>query len=305
MWVRLVFFLGLPQNRAMLTRVRQVLQAGIEQGLHTGAQVYVSLRGQPVGDFAVGVARPDARYPWQSAGKPLAAVAIAQLYERGKLPLDDRLRRILTHTATGVAAYDRVANWRLLGDVIQEIDGREFSRYVREEIFLPVGMRQSSFGEPPPDGALWNTFRTPPVPLPWENTGQPGNGACGPVRELGKFYEALLAGTLLKPATLSLFTQRHREGLFDETFRHKLDWGLGFIVNSNRYGVEAVPYGFGRYASERTFGHGGAQSCMGFADPDRQLVVAWVCDGLCGEPRHHRRNLALNTAVYEDLGIGV
>ena len=98
MWVRLVFFLGLPQNRAMLTRVRQVLQAGIEQGLHTGAQVYVSLRGQPVGDFAVGVARPDARYPWQSAGKPLAAVAIAQLYERGKLPLDDRLRRILTHT---------------------------------------------------------------------------------------------------------------------------------------------------------------------------------------------------------------
>lgn len=295
-----------PKTRRVFPRVRQLLQAGIEQGLHTAAQFYVSRAGVTLADFAVGNARPETRFPWQSAGKPLAAVAIGQLYERGQVALDDRLRQILTHTnARGEAAYDRQANWQILGAVIEQTDGRPFTRYVAEEIFRPAGMANSNFGDPPPDGVLWNTFKSPPVPLPWENTGQPGNGACGPIRELGRFYEVLLAGRLLQPATLGLFTTRHRQGKFDATFRHVMDWGFGFIVNSNRYRVETVPYGFGRYASENTFGHGGAQSCIGFADPDRQLVVAWLCDGLCGEPRHHRRNLGLNTALYEDLGLGL
>ncbi len=300
------FVRSAPKTRHVFSRARQLFEAGIQQGLHSGAQLYVSRAGAPLADFVFGVSRFETRYPWQSAGKPLAAVAIGQLHERGLLPLDDRLRQILTHTnAAGEAAYDRQANWRILGDVIRQTDGRDFSRYVREEIFVPAGMLHSDFGETPPDGVLWDTFRLPPVALPWANAGEPGSGACGPIRELGRFYEALLAGRLLQPATLALLTARHRQGKFDATFRHLMDWGFGFIVNSNRYGVETVPYGFGRYAAESAFGHGGAQSCLAFADPDRQLVVAWLCDGLPGEPRHHRRNLALNSAIYKDLGMGL
>jgi CubicO group peptidase (beta-lactamase class C family) len=123
------------------------------------------------------------------------------------------------------------------------------------------------------------------------------------VRELGRFYEGLLAGKLLNAETLRRFTQRTRSGLFDHTFKHTLDFALGFIVNSNRHGAETVPYGYGRHASEEAFGHSGAQSSCAFADPAHGLVVAWATNGTPGEPRHQRRQREINTAIYEDLGL--
>src|SRR5215208_2026172 len=106
----------------MLTRTQATLEAGIEQGLHLGAQVYASIDGAVVGDIAIGEARPgvpmtpDTLTLWLSSTKPIAAVAIMQLVERGKLSLDDivafhipefaqggkqdiTIRHLLTHTA--------------------------------------------------------------------------------------------------------------------------------------------------------------------------------------------------------------
>ncbi len=99
-----------------------VLQSGIDAGLHPGAQLYVSLHGQVLANIAVGEARPgvpmtpDSLNLWLSSTKPVGAVAIAQLWERGLLELDDpvvkfipefgqkgkeanTVRHILTHTA--------------------------------------------------------------------------------------------------------------------------------------------------------------------------------------------------------------
>ena len=41
----------------------------------------------------------------------------------------------------------------------------------------------------------------------------------------------------------------------------------------------------------------------GFADPEHGLVVAWATNARIGEPRHNARNRAINTAIYEDLGL--
>ena len=98
-------------------------------------------------------------------------------------------------------------------------------------------------------------------------------------------------------------TTRQRVDRFDESFQHRVDWGLGVICNSQRYG-ETVPYGFGEHASDRAFGHGGAQCAMALADPEHDLVIAWCLNGLCGEPRHNLRNRQINTAIYRDLRIG-
>ena len=104
-----------------MKRTLDILRRGIDEGLHLGAQVYVSLNGKPVLDDAVGEARfgvpmtRDSINGWLSAVKPITAVAIAQLWERGELTLDDRiamhipkfarggkeaitLRHLLTHT---------------------------------------------------------------------------------------------------------------------------------------------------------------------------------------------------------------
>ena len=76
---------------------------------------------------------------------------------------------------------------------------------------------------------------------------QSGNGR-GPIQELGCLYEMLLAGGegLLAGRTIAALTSRKRVGLFDHTFQHEMDWGLGFMVDNNRYGPDTVPYSFGR-----------------------------------------------------------
>src|SRR5688500_19012468 len=111
----------LDGDAAALPKTLAALRGGVGRGLHPGAQAYVSKAKKTVGDFAVGAARPgvpmrrDTLVLWMSAGKPAAAVAVAQLWERGRLDLDDpvakhvpefgargkeaiTVRHLLTHT---------------------------------------------------------------------------------------------------------------------------------------------------------------------------------------------------------------
>jgi CubicO group peptidase (beta-lactamase class C family) len=362
-----------------LPRSLALLDQGRAAGLHRGAQLYVSLRGQSVAEAAIGESRPgvpmtaDTINLWFSSGKPLTAVAIAQSLERGLLSLDDpvarfipefathgkessTIRHLLTHTAGfrdadklpsdlgweetiaricatpaeadwppgKRAGYQYFSSWFVLGEMVRRLDGRAFGDYIREEILLPLGMSDSWMGIPPKQfqnygerlGWMHLVTATGLKPrVSWNNEAvaascRPGSNARGPMRELGQLYEALLGfraradgSPLLSVETDQLFTARHRVGLFDETFQHTLDWGLGFLLDSNRYGADTVPYGYGSHSSEETFGHGGSQSSSAFADPKHGLVVAWICNGMPGEKLHQVRARDLNTALYEDLGL--
>jgi CubicO group peptidase (beta-lactamase class C family) len=348
----------------------------MRQGLHIGAQVYASIDGRPVADFAIGKARPgvamtpDSIMMWQSCGKPVTALALAQQWEKGRLGLDDRIeqhipgfgrggkeavtiRHVLTHMAgfrwvqvgSPDEAWDRVieriaeapqekdwvagrtagyspfVSWFLLGEIVRRLDGREFGQYVREEILEPAGMLDSWLAMPPERyrdygdriGVLQRTGRGTVVPVDYDNEKvsthcRPGGGMRGPVRELGRFFETLLAGgiagstRLALPQTIEAMTARHRTGVQDVTFNHIVDFGLGLIVNSAQYGADTVPYGFGPISSPRTFGHGGAQAAIAFADPQRRLVVAIVCNGLPGEAAHQARMRAVLEVLERDLG---
>jgi len=221
--------------------------------------------------------------------------------------------------------YDPARSWFILGEMLQRVDPqhRRIDQIVRQEILEPLGMLNSWMAIPAEqsqqfESRLGKTYTSQdgilkPAPGNTEEycrSPSPGGSMRGPIRELGAFYEMLLregttpAGrTILHPQTAEMLTYRQREDEFDTTFQHKVDFGLGIIVNSNRYGAETVPYGFGRYASQRAFGHGGAQSSIGFADPEYELVVAAVANGLPGEQIHNDRFRELNSAIYEDLGI--
>jgi CubicO group peptidase (beta-lactamase class C family) len=109
-------------------------------------------------------------------------------------------------------------------------------------------------------------------------------------------------GKVLRLETVDTVTSRQRTGILDETFQFKMDWGFGFIINSNRDGFQ-MPYSYGRYASRDTFGHSGNQLSCAFADPASRLVVAWACNGMPGERKHQQRQRAINNAIYEDLGL--
>lgn len=365
----------------ILPRTAAVIQAGVDRGLHTGIQIYVSLHGEVIVDFAITVDSPgeegisdvhsDSLMLWLSAGKPLTAVAVLQLAEQCRVDLNApvatllpefaaagkgsvTLRHLLTHTGgfrnvdagwphaswpdsvsticaaplesgweVGQSAgYHPASSWYILGEIIGRVSGQPFSQYLRKEICEPLKMTSTWNGMAPERyarersriGELSQRDRGETTRLPWHDevhcaAPSPGANTRGPIRELGWFYEALLSGILhdecpiLSQESISILTQRHREGLFDETLRHKVDFGLGVILNSNRYGAETVPYGFGRFCSEDTFGHGGAQSSIGFADRQNELVVAWAANVRAGEGQHQKRNREINSAIYEDLGL--
>jgi CubicO group peptidase (beta-lactamase class C family) len=311
---------------------------------------------------------------WLSSTKPVTAVAVAQLWERGRLELDDpvarhvpefaangkeriTLRHLLTHTGgirmpeTGwpqrsweeivaricamkpeprwtpgeKAGYHQTSSWFILGEVVQRLGGRPFPLYVRQEIFEPLGMTDSWIGMPRERylayqaggriGAMWNTEGAEARSHGWDTEERcvhpsPGGNGYGPMSELGRFYEMLLGrGTwkdrrILSPRTVEAFTSPSRVGMMDATFKHVLDWGLGFIVSSARYGAETVPYGYGHHASPRTFGHSGYRSSVAFGDPETGLAAALVFNGTPDNRRHELRVRRVLDAVYEDLGMG-
>ena len=357
-----------------LPRTSKVIEDGIAEGLHLGAQVYVAVDGKVVGEGAIGEARagvpmtPEHLIIWWSMTKATVAVSVAQQWERGRIELDApvasyvpefgangkegiTVRHCLTHTggfrtadAVMSAAKDPVANWEevvagicavpldhdwvpgetagyhllagmtMLAEVIRRVDGRFYSDYVREELFLPLGMEDCWVGMPVDRfesygeliGAMHHTAGDAPLPLDrLDSLGSltrcsPGGGGRGPMRQLGRLYEMLRGGgeldgvRVLGPQTVEAISARHRTERFDRTFGIVCDWGLGFGIDSSSHG---------RHSSRRVFGHGGAQSSMAYCDPEHGLVVAIQTNGMPGTQKHYVRLAAISDAVYEDTGL--
>jgi len=294
-------------------------------------------------------------------------VAILQLWERGRLGLDDRigdyvddwgggkerctLRHVLTHTGGfpnagskifdadlpydeevrwiaawraewepgTAAAYHPSSSWKILGAVVEKIDGRPVDRYVRDEICDPLGLENVRMGISEVEQQTLGERRTPvywkghAMPVndadgfrmapyrvdeihnqPWHVAKvEPGGGMRGPARELGRFYESLLGfgpAEVLDPRTVELMGAVHRYGLRDQLFRMNIPWGLG------------VQRAFSGGASRRAFGHGGMASSRGLADPETGLVLALVTNGLPSFLPAEERLFQVTDAVYSALG---
>jgi CubicO group peptidase (beta-lactamase class C family) len=301
-----------------------------------------------------------------SAGKPVTVVAVLQLWEEGKLGLDDRIgdfvdgwgagkerctiRHVLTHTGGFPSAdsrlfdadvpYDEVvariagspalwepgtdaayhpsSGWKILGAIVERVDGRRIDAYVRDEVFAPLGVnmrlgipqdQQSALGERITP-VYWRGHVMPSINadgslqmVPYEvdkfhNEGyfvakvEPGGGMRAPARELGRFYESLLGygPPLLEPRTVDVMGAVHRYGIKDRLFRRNIPWGLGAQV--------AFTGGTGR----RAFGHGGMASSRGLADPEFGLVMVIVSNGLPAFLPAEQRLFQVTDAVYSALG---
>jgi CubicO group peptidase (beta-lactamase class C family) len=340
------------------------LQRGVADGRHAGAQLYASRFGKPVVDFACGEAAPgrpmtpDTLTAWFSASKPLTAMAIALLVDRGQVDLDDPVRRylpafgagkeactlrhVLTHQGgfTGAVGHANVLNWEeiiaaictypaeyapgsragyhstsgwyVLAEVLRRVDGRGIDRFLADEFFGPLGMRDSHLGIPEARQAelgarlalvqLGRTARehfasaefvaqfNGPAEIARVN---PSGGGRGPARDLGRFYEVLLAQgrwedrQILDPRTVQLFTACHRWDLPDKTLAGApLPWGLGFCLYGNADVHPAV--------SRRVYGHSGMVSCVAFADPESGLVCVVVTTGLLDAMTNARRLREVN-----------
>jgi CubicO group peptidase (beta-lactamase class C family) len=336
-------------------RVRAVLQRGIEAGDYLGAQAYVSRHSAPVVDFALGRARVDkpmtteTLVSWQCNTKPVTAVAVCLLWERGQLDLDApvvrylpdfgrhgkdaiTLRHLLMHTAgfaddpplatlgaptwqqverlvcesrledghtPGAAArYSPWFGYATLGQVVTRVDGRPFPRFVRDEIFRPLGMDDCWIGVDPADGDAFSVAdrmaflydlggddpRVPPIGAVLQARGlescSPASGGIGPMRQLARFYESMLSGR-------GVLGERTVGAMVDS----RQPWGLGFMV---------LPGHFGAWCA-RAFGHDGLRSSLVFADPQHGIVVAAMVNSL----GHGSSNIALLLEVSKAVYLSV
>ncbi len=244
----------------------------------------------------------------------------------------ESVRRVIDTPATlavGTAAYHPQSSWFLLAEAIRILDARvndkrSFPEVLRHRLLQPAMLHRTHCGITAAESAGWSDNTLPTlyerqqgklVPSAyssgdWLSAPSAGGNLRGPIRELGRFYELLLregllpdGRRLLQPEVIRQLTTPIRRGEFDLTLQHKVDFAAGVICNSARYGADTVPYGFGKAATDASFGHGGAQCSIGFCDPQHGLVVAWAANAFCGEGQHQRRNQMINDAVWKDLGL--
>ncbi len=220
------------------------------------------------------------------------------------------------------AGYHARGSWLVLAEVACRAMGGEFGCLVGKEVCGPLGVAGLRFD--------WTERGAASAGRGWagmewtvegarvggasggEEGGRgagwldPGSGLRGSAREMAWMYSGLLGRTegWIRGELLDAMTGPQRVGTFDLTFGAVVDFGLGFVLNTPARGGKPMPYGYGRHAGPRTFGHSGRQSACAFADPDAGVAVAWSFNGMPGERVHQARQREVNEAVYEELGLG-
>jgi CubicO group peptidase (beta-lactamase class C family) len=217
------------------------------------------------------------------------------------------------------AAYHASSAWRILGAIVQAVDGRPIGTYLHDEVIAPLALEDTYLGIPPdeqarlgdrivpvswkghmlpkidPDGGLLMApYRVDEVHNEsWHIAKvEPGGGMRGPSRALGRFYESLLGygPAVLEPRTVEVMRAVHRFGMKDGVLGRRTPWGLGVQVD------------FSGGTTRRAFGHGGMASSRGLADPECGLTLAVVANGLPGFVAAEQRVLEITDAVYTALG---
>jgi CubicO group peptidase (beta-lactamase class C family) len=210
-----------------------------------------------------------------SVTKLLVARAAQIAIEEGAVDLDtaagppgSTVRHLLAH-ASGLAMHSdetlarpgtrRIYSnygFAVLAETVQQASGIEFSRYLSEAVFDPLGMTASRL-----DGGAQAA----------------GFGATSTVADLAAF-----AGDLLTPVTVS--AQMHAEAtavqfpglngvLPGYGQQRPNDWGLGFEIRDAK-----SPHWTGAKNSARSYGHFGQSGTFIWADPEANLALVVLTD---------------------------
>ncbi len=219
------------------------------------------------------------------------------------------------------AGYHIATSWLILGEIVRRLDGRPVDEFLKKELFEPLEMSHSGLSmskelcsssgwdisglyrtdTQTPYSSLEKYFESP-------NLVRPGASGRGPAHELGNFMEMMLnkgefkGRRILSEYTVDILIERHREDMLDLTFNKTIDWGLGFMLDSKMHN-RVYPYSFGPWCSADTFGHNGNQSSAAYVDPEHDLVVVFIFNGMPGEYDHNKRLHAMNDAIYRDLNL--
>jgi CubicO group peptidase (beta-lactamase class C family) len=215
------------------------------------------------------------RFPLASVTKLLVARAAQVAIEEGVVELDtpagptgSTVRHLLAHTSGLSMRTEEVQaepgkrriysnfGFGVLAETVQRASGIEFTDYLREAVFEPLGMASSAL---------------------IGGADAAGFGVESTVADL-----AVFAVELLRPALVS--EQMHADAstvqfpglagvLPGFGTQRPNDWGLGFEIRDSK-----SPHWTGSRNSARTFGHFGQAGGFIWADPDAELAFVVLTD---------------------------
>ncbi len=222
------------------------------------------------------------------------------------------------------AAYHAMSFGWLTGELVRRVTGTPIDEYAREQVFDPLDMARTHLGRPTDvelpelvgfDGP--DRCRQPDVGLkgltPSEGAAMfnrddvqravvPASTAVGTASDMARFYAALANGgeldgaRILSERAVERATTLQTEVDHDERLGVPRRNALGF----ERAGLPTDKYGV--LAPRRVFGHGGFGSSVAWADPARDLAMAYVTNGVREEAEHRARANAMAEAVRTAVG---
>ena len=174
-----------------------------------------------------------------------------------------------------------------LGRIVEVVSGQKYEDFLRQRIFRPLGMNDTTFWpargqikriaksyQPAKDGRgleeieisfikgnLGDRKRTP----------FPAGGLFSTARDIARFYQMMLNGGkydgkwLLSNHAVEEMT-RTQTGEIKTGFTEGMSYGFGFAVVKEPAGVTGM-------LSPGTFGHGGAYGTQSWADPKKDLIL--------------------------------
>jgi len=210
----------------------------------------------------------------------------------------------------------------VLAEIIERRTGVEFKQFVRQRILEPMGIAdQMLLGLPPELNARVADVLhvVPPTPPPggWGEVtpdailrfnepsvravGVPGGGGVGTAAGLALFYQPLVNGgvtadgtRVMKAETIAYATTpRTKDFHVDLIFQKPINRALGVVVAGDRENM--VYRGFGRTASSRAFGHGGAGGQIGWGDPETGISLGYCTNGFVDDEMQGRRGVAVSS----------
>ncbi|WP_236794169.1 serine hydrolase [Amycolatopsis sp. GM8] len=209
--------------------------------------------------------------------------------------------------AGAVPAYQFLAFGFMLGELVQRVTGRPFRDVLSTEVLTPLGVRDTHLGL---RGELWP--RAVPVLAPGPVAATlnrpparaaviPAAGISTTARDLAAFYRMLLRGGdgIISAASIEQARIPSSDGEVDRYVRLPIRWSQGFQLGGPRDTLSPL----GRLSSPNTFGHNGSNCCVAWADPDRDLVYAYLTDSVRGQAAAVRHHAAVADAVLQEFPV--
>jgi len=210
----------------------------------------------------------------------------------------------------------------VLAEIIERRTGVEWRQYLRERIIEPMGLSGHLYvGLPAEENAraadVYHVVPPTPPPGGWGEVtpdailrfnrpdvraiGVPGGGGMGTAGALALFYQPLINGgvthdgrRIMKAESIEFATiPRTRDFHVDMIYGKPVNRALGVVVAGDRENMEYR--GFGREASPRAFGHGGAGGQIGWGDPETGISVGYTTNGFVDDITMGKRGMAISS----------